>query len=179
MAVDYSIRVAGQDEIEQALFGIAARGADLHPLMERFGTVLETSTMERFEHEKAPDGTKWTPTFRSEHEGGKILTDTARLKLSLRPTAGRDQVVIGTNVVYARRHQEGFDGTETVGSHRRTMRSIFGRQLKAPIEVVVPSFERHAHTPKREFLGLSTDDREELLAQAEDYVAELAPEIER
>jgi len=140
--------------------------------------VLETSTMERFEDEQAPDGSKWLPSLRAAAEGGKTLTLSARLKLSIRPIVGTDQIEIGTNTVYARRHQEGFNGTEQVGAHSRTMTSAFGRRLRSPIEVAIPSFTRKGSTPKREFLGLSIDDREELSAQTIDYLEEVAPEIE-
>jgi phage virion morphogenesis protein len=178
MSVDFAIRAEGQDQVEQTLAALVGRFGDVRPLMERFGIVLETSTIERFDDETAPDGSKWLPSLRAQEEGGKTLTDTARLKQSIRAIAGADTVQVGTNVVYARRHQEGFEGTEQVASHKRVIRKIFGRTLSEPIEVVIPAFARTAHTPARPFLGLSTDDREELGEQAADYLAEVAPEIE-
>lgn len=179
MAVDYSIRVEGQDEIERALAGLVKQFGNLQPLMERFGIVLETSTIERFDTETDPTGHKWLPSLRVRHSGGKTLTLSGRMRQSIRSIAHRSQVEIGTNVKYARAHQEGFDGDVTVAAHTRRMTQVFGRKLASPIDAVIPSFKRHMKMPKRAFLGLSSDDREELAAQVTDYVAEVAPEVEQ
>lgn len=198
MAVGFPLRADGGAEIsargdgaagvEKVMAALVQRFGHIRPLMERFGSVLETSTIERFNDERAPDGSKWLPSMRvratsvgesgPQKPTGKTLTDTGRLKLSIRSIASPAAVETGTNVVYARRHQEGFDGSETVASHKRRMTVMFGLKLKEPREVTVPSFVRSGNTPKRAFLGLSGDDREELDAQVVDYVAEVAPDVE-
>lgn len=166
MAIDFTVTAQGQAPIEHALHGLVERFGDIRPLMERFGSVLETSTIERFDEERAPDGTKWLPSFRAKHEGGKTLTDTARLRLSIRPVASADQVEIGTNVIYARIHQEG----GTIRAKGKALAfTLPGLGLRLATSVTIPA---------RPFLGLSADDRDELAAQVEDYIAEVAPEVE-
>lgn len=168
MAVDHAITAHGAREVERALGGLLARFGDLTPLMERFGIVLETSTIERFDNERAPDGTPWLPSLRAKATGGKTLTDTARLKQSVRFIASPDQVEIGTNVIYARVHQEGAT-IRAKGDGRLKFRLAGGLGFRSPRQVVIPA---------RPFLGVSADDQEELLGQAADWVAEVAPEVE-
>ncbi len=167
MAVDHSITARGATEVERVMGGLVARFGDLTPLMERFGIVLETSTIERFDTERAPDGAPWLPSLRAKVTGGKTLTNTARLKQSIRFIASPDQVEIGTNVIYARVHQEGAT-IKAKGDGRLKFRLPGGLGFRSPRQVVIP---------RRQFLGVSTDDRDELLAQAEDWVAEVAPEV--
>lgn len=176
--IDLSITAPTLAPLERILAGLVERTGDIEPLMERFGTVLETSTIERFSTERGPDGQKWLPSFRVRatsvgdagpvQPSGKTLTQSGRLKLSIRPVASRDRVEIGTNTIYARIHQLG--GTIVPKSAPALTFSLPGIGLIHASRVVIPA---------RPFLGISTDDREELEAQTVDYVAEVAPEIER
>lgn len=166
MTAGIALRVAGQDAIERRLGALVARLGDVTPLMERIGAVLETSTIERFDSETAPDGSRWKPSFRARATGGKTLTDSARLKQSITHNAGPRRVEVGTNVRYAGVHQRG-----------ATIRAKNGGRLKFKLPGIGFVSPRQVVIPKREFLGLSADDREEIEAQAVDYVAEAAPEI--
>ncbi len=175
--MDLSITAPAMAPVERMLAGLVARTGDISPLMERFGTVLETSTIERFNTESGPDGQKWLPSFRLRAgavgdagpvKSGKTLTMSGRLKLSIRPVAGRDRVEIGTNTIYARIHQLG--GTIVPVSAPALTFTLPGIGLVHASRVVIPA---------RPYLGVSTDDREELEAQTVDYLAEVAPEIER
>jgi len=75
--------------------------------MEEIGEMLVSSTVERFDSSTAPDGSRWTPSQRAEKEGGKTLVDTGRLRGSIGYEASPDQVVVGSNLVYARIQQLG------------------------------------------------------------------------
>ena len=68
---------------------------------------METQTVLRFDAETAPDGKGWQPSQRARKQGGKTLTDTARLRQSLTSRAGDDYAEVGTNMIYARIHQLG------------------------------------------------------------------------
>lgn len=167
------IRIAfdGMAEIEQRLAFIAGRLDDMTPLMDIFGTTIESDVHDNFLGEHTPEGTPWPPSIRVQQHGGKTLQLSRRLFQSITHRASRRAVEVGTNVVYAGRHQGGFKGSEHVASHKRTMSQVFGVELKEPIEVIVPDFTRQANTPARPFLGVSPAAREELVAQAEDYLA--------
>lgn len=174
MAVSMSVRAQGVTQVEQRLAGISKRVADMSELMGSFGLYLESSTVERFDDEVDPDGKPWTPSVRALKENGKTLTDDSILRGSFAHIATKNSVEWGSNLAYARRHQEGFDGTEEVGAHDRTIRSVFGRALPSPRQVHVAAFTRQANTPVRAFLGVNASDEFQLLGLAEDYLAEAA-----
>lgn len=175
--VDLAITAPSIAPLERMLVGLVERTGDISPLMERFGTVLETSTIERFSTERGPDGVKWLPSFKQRAgavgeagplKSGKTLTASGRLKLSIRYVASTDRVEIGTNAVYGRIHQLG--GTIVPRSAPALVFSLPGIGLVHATRVIIPA---------RPYLGVSVDDREELEAQAHDYLTEVAPEIER
>ncbi len=178
MADSFIIRSTGQAAIERTLAHLLAAMGDLTPLMDDIGQYGVTSTIDRFDEGVDPAGVPWIPSARAVAEGGKTLIDNAHLRNSMTHKADRDQVAWGTNIKYARRHNQGFTGTETVGSFKRTKSQVFGQKLREPIEVVIPSFTRKANTPKRQFLGLSIADVAEIEALTEDYIRDAAPEVD-
>ena len=105
---------------------------------------------------------------------GKTLTDSAQLKGSIHSEPANGSVRWGSNKVYARIHNEGFDGTVTVGAHSRSITQAFGRQLPGGLTVQVASFERHMNMPARTFLGINAEDEAELITLTEEYAADLA-----
>lgn len=160
MAVDLSIHAEGQAEIERKLGALLARYGDLSPLMDTIGVYLETVTTERFDEGRAPDGSPWLPSLRVRTEGGKTLVDRGRLRQSMRSIAGRDRVEVGSNVIYARVHQQG----ATIRGNPRLKFSLpGGLGFRSPEQVVIPA---------RPFLGISAEDRVEIPALADDWVAE-------
>ena len=68
---------------------------------------VRTSTLERYKQEKDPEGKKWKSSIRAEAEGGKTLTDTARLRNSIRAKSDASGFTVGTNTIYASTHQLG------------------------------------------------------------------------
>lgn len=179
MADSFQIRAEGLAPFERQLALLLAAMGDLTPLMDEIGQYGVTSTIDRFDEGVDPQGTPWIPSLRAAETGGKTLVDKALLRNSMTHRAGRDQVEWGTNVKYAARHNQGFSGTETVSQHMRTMREAFGQRLSQPIDVVIPSFQRNANTPKRQFLGLSTIDIAEIEAIGTDYLRDAVPGIEQ
>lgn len=161
MSAAISVRIDGPASIERALRGIAARVADLRPLMEAIGQTLESSAVQRFETETAPDGSRWKPSQRARESGGKTLTDSARLKQSLTYVASADQVEIGSNVIYAGVHNDGAVIRAKNGGRLR-FRLPGGLGFRSVEQVILP---------KRTFLGVSADDEAEILALGEDYLA--------
>lgn len=165
MSASVQIRIPDLPRLEVILVKLERRGDDMSPLMGRIGMYGESSTIERFETETAPDGSRWAPSIRARQEGGKTLTKSTRLKLSMTYIAGRDQVEWGTNVIYAGTHQDGAT-IRAKNAPRLGFRLPGGLGFRSPLEVTIP---------KREFLGLSGEDESEIVALSEDYFAEVWP----
>ena len=98
-----------------------------------------------------------TPTDRRSRKKGKTLVRTGRLRRSIRITRkGSNYVVVGTDVPYARTHNEGgqVKASVTVGRHRRKAHSRNG--VRVP-ETTVRTHKRNVNfnMPKRQFMGNS------------------------
>ena len=128
-------------------------------LNHKIGEVLVSSTKQRFEDEKGPDGTKW-PQSRRAASGGKTLSDTARLKNSISYRADATRLEVGTNVIYAGVHQ---NGMEIKPKTAKFLRFQNGGQWSKKRKVTIP---------KRPFLGISDDDMEEIDATIVEHVGE-------
>lgn len=165
----FRVDLSGAAEAEASLARLAARFGDLTDLMDIIGMAVEVDIEENFEGEHSPAGVPWPPSNRARVTGGKTLTNTRRLRGSITHKPTPSSVEVGTNVIYAARQNQGFSGTEQVGSHRRIMRQVFGVKLKTPIEVTVGAHSRQANTPQREFLGISPDGWDEIRGQVADY----------
>lgn len=135
-------------------------------LLNAVGETLVDGTLERFEKEVDPEGKKWEPSGRAWERGlarkarkatdkrkavkgrretghfGKTLQDTGRLRSSIDYAVTQDGVLVGSNVEYARIHQEGGKA---------------GRGRKTTI-------------PARPYLGISKEDREEVEAVIAEYM---------
>jgi phage gpG-like protein len=177
MSDSFIIRTEGLEPFERQLAQLLAATGNLTPLMDSIGNYGVFSTKDRFDEGVDPQGQPWLPSARAKATGGKTLMDKRHLRNLMGYVAGRDQVEWGTNLKYARRHNQGFTGTENVAQHTRKMSQAFGQKLREPIEVVVAAFTRKANTPKRQFLGLSIADRAEIAALTEDFIRDAAPEV--
>lgn len=170
MSDSFTLRVEGQDQVERALFALIGKVADMTPLMDIIGTYLESDVADNFTGEHSPAGVPWPKSQRAIETGGKTLQDSRRLFQSITHRADARSVEVGTNVVYARRHNQGWNGTEQIASHRRVMREVFGVKLAEPITVTVKAHSRKANTPKREFLGMSPGVQQDILGHIADYL---------
>lgn len=140
--------------------------ADHRPILKEVGEAMVSSTMQRFEEGKGPDGTPWEPSARAWQQGlghsarkatakrkgrrfkadsgsfGKTLVDTARLRNSISAAVTADDVLWGTNLVYARIHQK---GGKAGRGHKTTL-------------------------PARPYLGLNDEDLEEIAGIIADFI---------
>jgi phage gpG-like protein len=144
---------------------LIGRAANLSPLMSRIGMYGESSTIERFNTETAPDGSRWTPSIRARVEGGKTLTNTARMKQSVTHRSDSNSAEWGSNLIYYGVHQGGAT-IRAKGGGRLAFRLPGNLRFVSPEEVVLPA---------RPSIGLSGDDETEIVAQGEDYFAEVLP----
>ncbi len=84
--------------------------------------------------------------------------------------------IVGTNVEYARKHEYGFKGTETVKQHLREIKKAWGRSI-TPREVMVRQHVRAVNFPERSFLRSSLAEMTpEILAEYEKAVDEIVKE---
>ncbi|MGD9539088.1 MAG: phage virion morphogenesis protein [Alphaproteobacteria bacterium] len=186
-----SVRIEVDDaEVRQALQALQERGKSMRPLMRDIGSYMVTSTLDNFERQQSPDGKPWQLLAASTviaRLGGakkvftkkgsvrkpamrrmgklKILQLSGRLRQSITYRADRDEVLVGTNVIYARIHQFGGEAGRRLGGRSRM--TING--LAFPVGRTAG---RRARIPARPFLGISERDRVAILDTMREYVAE-------
>jgi len=145
--------------IERALHAAHARSLDLEPLMDQIGMAMETTTHERFETESDPHGNRWTPSIRAREQGGKTLTYQGHIDNSVTHRAGAEQVEIGSNLIYARIHQEGGTISGKNGNLKFRLPGALG--FRSVESVLIPA---------RPFIGLGGDDALTIEELAGDYL---------
>ena len=80
---------------------------------------------------------------------GAVLVDSGRLKRSIRITSvTKTSVTIGTDVEYAKIHNDGFDGVQSVRAHTRKTKNKTQN---------VRAHTRKMKMPQRRFLGESAE----------------------
>ena len=169
MSAALDLSVEGQQQIEQRLQAMLAAVADRAPLLDSIGLYLESSTIDRFDDETAPDGSKWTQSIRAKEEGGKTLTDQSILRGSITYIADNDQVEWGSNLIYAGVHQHGATITAK-GPGGLKFQLPGGLGFRNVMSVTIPA---------RPFLGINADDEIQIIGLTEDYIADAVPEVER
>jgi len=164
----YSIRLEGDvRKLMKKLRGL--EDVDLRGASLTLAEVLRTSTRERFQQQKSPEGKPWKKSIRAIREGGATLTDSAGLKNSIKSTADSTGFAVGTNKVYARTHQFGEKGRKVTIRAKTSKGLIFqvgGRWIRKK-QVTV-----NIKIPARPFLGISEEDMLEIKETIEDIIAE-------
>lgn len=114
MAGGIEVKIELGENLSQALRFTQERALDLTPAMQEIALNLVSTTIDRFEAERGPDGVPWKPSRRAIEEGGKTLQDSGALKDSIEPDFGPDFAAAGVlasggPAIYAAIHQ--FGGT--------------------------------------------------------------------
>lgn len=125
---------------------------------------VRSSTRQRFKRQVSPEGKRWQPSIRAQAEAGVTLSDSGRLKNSIRARSDASGFAVGTNVIYASTHQLGAQGrTIRAKTAKGLVFRAGGRWVRAKaVRVTIPA---------RPFLGLSEDDMEEIRAAMEAALA--------
>lgn len=121
------------------------------PVMAAIGTGVVGSTHRRFVSQTAPGGEKWAPLhpdYKATKRNTRILTESTHLRESINARPSRDEVRVGTNVVYAGVHQFGATIKPKTSSHL-VFRLASGM-----------AFAKSVTIPARPFLGLDDADEE-------------------
>ncbi|HHW4665534.1 TPA: phage virion morphogenesis protein [Yersinia enterocolitica] len=166
-------------QLQQAVERLADSGLR-GELLESLGAIVETQTRRRITDEKeSPSGTAWQDWSdgyaKTRHGNQSLLQGDGNLDDSITYVVERNQVRVGTPLEYARVHQEGFNGSVSVGSHQRLIKQAFGRVLKHPVWQTVGAHSRMMSIAQREFLGLSSSNSKELLHVIGDFWKEVLP----
>lgn len=122
---------------------------DTTPVMAAIGTGLVGSTHMRFVTQTDPEGQAWETLntgYAADKRNSRILTESGRLRDSINSRPGNDEVLVGTNVIYAGIHQ--FGGTIVPKSATHLWFRIGGALIKAAKVTL----------PPRPFLGISSED---------------------
>jgi len=135
------------DEVERAITELLQKGEDLTAPMKSIGEEMVNRTQQRFRDKEAPDGTPWadnSPVTEKRKGHGRVLEgETNELSKQFSYSAASDSVEWGSLMVYAA--MQNFGGTKAEFPH------LWG------------------DIPGREFIGLSDDDEDEVLAILADH----------
>lgn len=151
-----SVRVEVDGELLARLRGLA--DADIAAAMAAVGEALRTSTLERFDTGKDPDGRPWKTSIRARQDGRKTLAVSRQLATSIQPESSAKGVEYGTNLKYAAIHQ--FGGTIRAKGDG-LLKFKIGDQWISKREVKIPA---------RPYLGINEEDMREIVHIIEEAV---------
>lgn len=102
------VRIINSGPVIKKYQAAARRLRDPSPLNRDIAVKLHQNVITRFVLEKSPTGAAWKPSQRALRQGGQTLTDTGRLRSSIRFGFGKTHAEVFTNtLVYAFPHNEG------------------------------------------------------------------------
>ena len=148
--------------VSRVFTAIRQLGAHPRPLLEQIAFLGENSTRERFATQRGPDGQPWRPSLRARLSGGRTLTMDGHLGDTISSRASDDAAEWGSNRIYAAVHQ--FGATISAKSSSFLRFRIPGGGWAAKRQVTIPA---------RPFLGISAEDREDILDLASNFVSDL------
>ena len=164
---------AEDDAVRDALSRLLRTGHDLAPALRTIGEHLLNTTRQRFTDQTDPQGRPWAPlseTTRSRKKRNidKILTEQGYLRGNLHYRTGSDYVETGSPSVYANTHQFGA-AKGRFGSFSVIAKAIRGKdtRLQSRPTVALP----WGDIPARPFLGLSEEDRAEIVDTINEFIA--------
>lgn len=158
-----SIRIVSNLPQVQRLFQEIRRfGGDPAPLLQDIAFLGESSTRARFRSQTGPDGQRWKPSLRAQLNGGKTLTKDGHLGDSVGSYVNQKSAVWGVNRIYAAIHQ--FGGTIKAKGAGGLRFAIPGLGWRTVSKVDIPA---------RPYLGLSDDDRQDILDLVSDHLSNL------
>lgn len=182
------------DAIQAALDKVAARGGDTAPMMADIEGAMIFDVQRRFETETDPAGQAWqrmskrTAAARAKRGRRKaadaapvtpkLLRDTNRLYSSIQGSSGAGFAEVGTNLDYARIHQEGGVIEQYPQSRKVRFRKVgnqtrFARKAhKRAFEKPVTYGARTITIPARPYLGFSDAARAKILGIIEAHFGE-------
>lgn len=134
------IRLEAKLEAVERALRDAGNPERIRAALQALGRVLVTRIQLTFRQSTAPNGSRWAPLKLRQ---GQPLVDTGRLRASITSKAGDREVVVGTNVQYARVHQFG-----------AVIRPVRAKLLRFPNDAGGFAFARQVKVPARPFMPI-------------------------
>ncbi|PIE13824.1 MAG: phage virion morphogenesis protein [Rhodobacterales bacterium] len=151
LAVD--LQLSALDQISDMIHRVV--GWDRFELMDTIGRLAQLQTRRRIQTEKtAPDGTEWPANAR----GTSTLYQTGRLHDSIDYQVGLGEVTVGSPLIYAAIHH--FGGVIKPKNGKALAFMAGGDQV----------FAKSVTIPARPYIGISSDNAEEIESVVEDFV---------
>jgi phage virion morphogenesis protein len=152
------VEITGIESALSRLSEASERLENPYDLFAAIGAAGVSATRRRFETETGPGGSPWPMSIRAMMQGGRTMTESARLVNSIFWAADQRSARWGTNVIYAAIHQTG--GT----IRAKTAKALFFRIGGQAVQV------QSVTIPPRPFLGIDEDDAAEIEATALDFL---------
>lgn len=165
-------------DFERGLGELISRIEHRQPLMREMAAAMHDAVEENFAQQGRPAWAGWSPRYAKKRQGGKILQKSGRLAASISEYSDNDSATVGTNVVYARIHQEG----GTINIPARSQRSYhkqykdgrvgnrFVKKSKSNFSQWNTMGEYKITIPARPFLHLTESDVEGMENTAAEYL---------
>lgn len=164
MADSITVKVEGERKVEQYLNRLRQVATDNSPIWQEIGDILYDGVMDRFDHERAPDGAPWQKSWRARLQGGKSLQNTGRLRDSIQVVVQGKKVTVKTNVKYAAVHQFG-----------AVVRAKSGKFLNFKTPMGGWARLQSVTIPARPFMGMSKDDEQGIILAIEAHLIDVKP----
>lgn len=182
----FEVEVRGLADARLIARQVRNLGENTQPLLAIAGSILEASTLERFQSESGPGGVPWPKSKAAlglaRRASGKIspgrtLFDTGGLEGSIRHEVRPDEVEVGVDARTesannAAAHQFGSNRQTVVVHHTRTITQAFGVPIPARV-VEVRAHGRVTNLPARPFIGIDEQDRADLVDAWRDHLRSL------
>jgi phage virion morphogenesis protein len=165
-----AIKVTVRDaELREAMRRLQMKGDAglVQACLKNIGIAVVKQTRRHFDQQRDPEGQAWAPLnpdYAKGKRGTKILEEhgmAGGLEGSITSAVHPGYVEIGTNKIYGAIHQ--FGGTIRPKSGDFLVFKLGGKTV----------FARKVTIPARPYLGLSAQDKTELLDIVEDYIVEI------
>lgn len=152
----------GEDKILEWLAKVEQKSKDNTKLYSELGDILLDGVHDRFRRGVAPDGRPWQKSWRAIAQNGQTLRDTGRLLNSIVTITKKNNVLVGTDVLYAKLMHYG--GTIRAKSKPYLV-------FKTPTGGWVK--RKSITVPARPIFGVSEDDAQNMLLEIEEYLEDL------
>jgi len=129
--MSYAIRYDIGD-FERSLGELIKKLENRAPLMREVAAAMGDAVEENFAQQGRPAWMGWSPAYARQRRGGKILQKSGRLAASITQYSTNDEATVGTNVKYARIHQEGGEISIPARSQKAYYRQNKDGSLKNP-----------------------------------------------
>ena len=170
------------------LKALQGRIEDPADILEPIGDVLRKTTVSRFFSQTSPTGRRWKPSKAAKRKRRLTLVRTGDLRESIRVVMSGGNVQIGTDIWYARIHQQGgpIDAkykpkrkTGAAASFKLPSRPNLTPGASSAAKLAQSALrrrrqvkERNVRLPARKFLGVSKRDRKRTTQILMDKISE-------